>query len=44
MPNLMMWTAFWSLLLGAAACWQETPALATVSEATGKDRRDYPAV
>jgi hypothetical protein len=39
MPALM-WIAFWSCMMGAATCWQESAQLVRIK---GADRRDRPA-
>jgi hypothetical protein len=39
MPALM-WIAFWSCMMGAATCWQESAQRVGVE---GADHRDHPA-
>ena len=40
--SALVWVAFWSWVMGSAACWGETPQLVRVK--TTPDRRDHPAV
>jgi hypothetical protein len=40
MPTLV-WIAFWSSIMGAATCWQQSAQPVAVKKA---DRRDHPAV
>jgi hypothetical protein len=44
MPALM-WIAFWSCMMGAATCWQESALQesAQLVRVKGADRRDRPA-
>ena len=41
MPALM-WVAFWSWMMGSAACWNDQVVLARVQK--NSNRRDHPAV